>query len=61
MTTLNVTPTLNVATSFNESIAARGLFLLYFSLDHRFSFHDNAFDLLVVSSRECLEKLEFWL
>ncbi|XP_059302837.1 probable methyltransferase At1g29790 [Lycium ferocissimum] len=58
-----VTATLNVDAPFNEFIAARGLFPLYLSLDHRFPFHDNVFDLvhagnvLDVSGRP--EKLEF--
>ncbi|KAL0325843.1 UNVERIFIED_CONTAM: hypothetical protein Sradi_5153600 [Sesamum radiatum] len=58
-----VTATLNVDAPFNEFIAARGLFPLYFSLDQRFPFYDNAFDLvhaangLDVGGRP--EKLEF--
>ncbi|TMW88959.1 hypothetical protein EJD97_017838 [Solanum chilense] len=58
-----VTATLNVDAPFNEFIAARGVFPLYLSLDHRFPFHDNVFDLvhvgnvLDVSGRP--EKLEF--
>lgn len=58
-----VTATLNVDAPFNEFIAARGLFPLYLSLDHRFPFHDNVFDLvhaangLDVGGRP--EKLEF--
>ncbi|KAL0360575.1 UNVERIFIED_CONTAM: hypothetical protein Sradi_3742000 [Sesamum radiatum] len=58
-----VTATLNVDAPFNEFIAARGLFPLYFSLDQRFPFHDNVFDLvhaangLDVGGRP--EKLEF--
>ncbi|XP_060178789.1 probable methyltransferase At1g29790 [Lycium barbarum] len=58
-----VTATLNVDAPFNEFIAARGLFPLFLSLDHRFPFHDNVFDLvhagnvLDVSGRP--EKLEF--
>ncbi|XP_022859495.1 uncharacterized protein LOC111380229 [Olea europaea var. sylvestris] len=58
-----VTATLNVDAPFNEFIAARGLFPLYLSLDHRFPFYDNVFDLvhvangLDVSGRT--EKLEF--
>ncbi|KAL6524777.1 hypothetical protein OROMI_030370 [Orobanche minor] len=41
-----VTATLNVDAPFNEFIAARGLFPLYFSLDHRFPFYDNVFDIV---------------
>ncbi|KAG5033820.1 hypothetical protein JHK85_009121 [Glycine max] len=58
-----VTSTLNVDAPFSEFIAARGLFPLFLSLDHRFPFYDNAFDLVRASSgldgggRE--EKLEF--
>ncbi|KAK6115250.1 hypothetical protein DH2020_007519 [Rehmannia glutinosa] len=58
-----VTATLNVDAPFNEFIAARGLFPLYISLDHRFPFYDNVFDLvhaangLDVGGRP--EKLEF--
>ncbi|CAI9116895.1 OLC1v1018177C1 [Oldenlandia corymbosa var. corymbosa] len=60
-----VTATLNVDAPFNEFIAARGLFPLYLSLDHRFPFYDNTFDLvhaangLDVGGRS--EKLEFLL
>ncbi|CAN4126773.1 unnamed protein product [Withania somnifera] len=58
-----VTSTLNIDAPFNEFIAARGLFPLYLSVDHRFPFHDNVFDLvhagnvLDVGGRP--EKLEF--
>ncbi|KAL7155429.1 hypothetical protein ABFS83_03G074300 [Erythranthe nasuta] len=58
-----VTATLNVEAPFNEFIASRGLFPLYLSLDHRFPFQDNVFDLvhaangLDVGGRS--EKLEF--
>ncbi|KAG8377896.1 hypothetical protein BUALT_Bualt08G0081200 [Buddleja alternifolia] len=58
-----VTASLNVDAPFNEFIAARGLFPLYLSLDHRFPFYDNVFDLvhaangLDVGGRP--EKLEF--
>lgn len=58
-----VTVTLNVDAPFSEFIAARGLFPLYLSLDHRFPFYDNVFDLvraangLDVGGRA--EKLEF--
>ncbi|KAL3845303.1 hypothetical protein ACJIZ3_002706 [Penstemon smallii] len=58
-----VTATLNVDAPFNEFIAARGLFPLYLSLDHRFPFHDNVFDLVHVSNGLDVggrpEKLEF--
>ncbi|CAI9757978.1 unnamed protein product [Fraxinus pennsylvanica] len=58
-----VTGTLNIDAPFNEFIAARGIFPLYLSLDHRFPFYDNVFDLvhagngLDVGARP--EKLEF--
>ncbi|KAL0366047.1 UNVERIFIED_CONTAM: hypothetical protein Sradi_3494800 [Sesamum radiatum] len=58
-----VTATLNIDAPFNEFIASRGLFPLYLSLDQRFPFHDNVFDLvhaangLDVGGRP--EKLEF--
>ncbi|KAL6984005.1 hypothetical protein U1Q18_017380 [Sarracenia purpurea var. burkii] len=58
-----VTATLNIDAPFSEFIAARGLFPLYLSLDHRFPFFDNVFDLvraasgLEVGGRS--EKLEF--
>ncbi|GFP95290.1 hypothetical protein PHJA_001673300 [Phtheirospermum japonicum] len=58
-----VTATLNVDGPFSEFIAARGLFPLYLSLDHRFPFYDNVFDIvhaangLDVGGRA--EKLEF--
>ncbi|KAL3505378.1 hypothetical protein ACH5RR_035219 [Cinchona calisaya] len=58
-----VTATLNTDAPFNEFIAARGLFPLFLSLDHRFPFYDNVFDLvravngLDVGGRP--EKLEF--
>ncbi|KAF9601632.1 hypothetical protein IFM89_021098 [Coptis chinensis] len=55
--------TLNVDAPFNEFIAARGLFPMFFSLDQRFPFYDNVFDLVhVVDSlgeRGCQEKIEF--
>lgn len=58
-----VTNTLNVDAPFSEFIAARGLFPLYLSLDHRFPFHDNVFDLVRASSGLDVggkpEKLEF--
>ncbi|PIA57247.1 hypothetical protein AQUCO_00600170v1 [Aquilegia coerulea] len=41
-----VTPTLNVDAPFNEFIAARGIFPMFFSLDQRFPFYDNVFDLV---------------
>ncbi|KAK1391195.1 S-adenosyl-L-methionine-dependent methyltransferase superfamily [Heracleum sosnowskyi] len=58
-----VTSILNVDAPFSEFIAARGLFPMYLSLDHRFPFYDNGFDLvhaangLDIGGR--LEKLEF--
>lgn len=58
-----VTASLNVDAPFNEFIAARGLFPLFLSLDHRFPVYDNVFDLvhaangLDVGGRA--EKLEF--
>ncbi|XP_027094803.1 uncharacterized protein LOC113749573 [Coffea eugenioides] len=58
-----VTATLNIDAPFNEFIAARGLFPVFLSLDHRFPFYDNVFDLihaangLDVGGRP--EKLEF--
>lgn len=58
-----VTNTLNVDAPFSEFIAARGLFPLYLSLDHRFPFYDNVFDLVHGSSSLDVggksEKLEF--
>ncbi|KAJ4839720.1 hypothetical protein Tsubulata_041013 [Turnera subulata] len=45
-----ITNTLNVDAPFSEFIAARGLFPLYLSLDHRFPFYDNVFDLVHASS-----------
>ncbi|CAN0872171.1 Probable methyltransferase At1g29790 [Linum grandiflorum] len=59
-----ITNTLNIDAPFSEFVAARGLFPLYLSLDHRFPFYDNVFDLIhassgldVVGSKP--EKLEF--
>ncbi|XP_047323297.1 probable methyltransferase At1g29790 [Impatiens glandulifera] len=58
-----VTSTLNIDAPFNEFIAARGLFPLYLSLDHRFPFYDNVFDLVHVGSGLDVggrpEKMEF--
>lgn len=58
-----ITNTLNVDAPFSEFIAARGLFPLYLSLDHRFPFYDNVFDLIHASSALDVggkaEKLEF--
>ncbi|KAJ6399577.1 hypothetical protein OIU77_020184 [Salix suchowensis] len=58
-----ITNTLNVDAPFSEFIAARGLFPLYLSLDHRFPFYDNVFDLIHASSGldggDRPEKLEF--
>ncbi|KAG4955188.1 hypothetical protein AAZX31_14G202000 [Glycine max] len=60
-----VTSTLNVEAPFSEFIAARGLFPLYLSLDHRFPFYDNVFDLVHASSGLDVggksEKLEFFM
>ncbi|KAF9611452.1 hypothetical protein IFM89_032422 [Coptis chinensis] len=58
-----VTPTLNVDAPFNEFIAARGLFPMFFSLDQRFPFYDNVFDLVhavdSLGERGRQEKMEF--
>ncbi|KAJ4702086.1 S-adenosyl-L-methionine-dependent methyltransferases superfamily protein [Melia azedarach] len=58
-----ITNTLNIDGPYSEFIAARGLFPLYLSLDHRFPFYDNVFDLVHASSGldvgGKLEKLEF--
>ncbi|XP_010425464.1 PREDICTED: uncharacterized protein LOC104710544 [Camelina sativa] len=58
-----ITNTLNNGAPFNEFIAARGLFPLFLSLDHRFPFLDNVFDLIHASSgldvEGKTEKLEF--
>ncbi|XP_027332840.1 uncharacterized protein LOC113847769 isoform X2 [Abrus precatorius] len=58
-----ITSTLNVDAPFSEFIAARGLLPLYLSLDHKFPFYDNVFDLIHASSGldvgGKLEKLEF--
>ncbi|KAL7261801.1 hypothetical protein ACSBR1_000244 [Camellia fascicularis] len=58
-----ITATLNIDFPFSEFIAARGLFPLYLSLDHRFPFYDNVFDLVHVASALDVggrsEKLEF--
>ncbi|XP_044474847.1 probable methyltransferase At1g29790 [Mangifera indica] len=58
-----ITNTLNVDAPYSEFIAARGLFPLYLSLDHRFPFYDNVFDLVHASSGLDVggkpEKLEF--
>ncbi|KAE9458604.1 hypothetical protein C3L33_09470, partial [Rhododendron williamsianum] len=58
-----VTATLNIDAPFSEFIAARGLFPLYLSLDHRFPFHDNVFDIVHTGSALDVggrpEKLEF--
>ncbi|KAL8524019.1 hypothetical protein ACS0TY_013834 [Phlomoides rotata] len=58
-----ITATLNLDAPFNEFIAARGLFPLYFSLDYRFPFYDNVFDLVHASNGLDVggrpEKLEF--
>ncbi|KAK2971474.1 hypothetical protein RJ640_020880 [Escallonia rubra] len=58
-----MTATLNVDAPFSEFIAARGLFPLYLSLNHRFPFYDNVFDLVHVGNGLDVggrpEKLEF--
>jgi ubiquinone/menaquinone biosynthesis C-methylase UbiE len=58
-----ITNTLNVDAPFSEFIAARGLFPLFLSLDHRFPFYDNVFDLVHAASGFDIggkpEKLEF--
>ncbi|GAV67850.1 Methyltransf_29 domain-containing protein, partial [Cephalotus follicularis] len=58
-----ITNTLNIDAPYSEFIAARGLFPLYLSLDHRFPFYDNVFDLVHASSGldvgDRPEKLEF--
>ncbi|XP_073146338.1 probable methyltransferase At1g29790 [Henckelia pumila] len=58
-----VTATLNVDAPFNEFIASRGLIPLYLSLDNRFPFHDNVFDLVHAANGLDIggkpEKLEF--
>ncbi|XP_057961759.1 probable methyltransferase At1g29790 [Malania oleifera] len=58
-----ITATLNIDAPHNEFIAARGLFPLFLSLDHRFPFYDNVFDLVHAASGLDVggrpEKLEF--
>ncbi|KAJ8767826.1 hypothetical protein K2173_020766 [Erythroxylum novogranatense] len=58
-----ITNTLNIDAPFSDFIAARGLFPLYLSLDHRFPFYNNVFDLIHASSGlddgSKPEKLEF--
>ncbi|XP_073064006.1 probable methyltransferase At1g29790 [Primulina eburnea] len=58
-----VTATLNIDAPFNEFIAFRGLFPLYLSLDSRFPFYDNVFDLVHAANGLDIggkpEKLEF--
>ncbi|XP_031403334.1 uncharacterized protein LOC116212784 [Punica granatum] len=58
-----ITNTLNIDAPFSEFIAARGLFPLFLSLDHRFPFYDNVFDIVHASSLldvgPKVEKLEF--
>ncbi|KAE8679846.1 auxin response factor 5-like isoform X1 [Hibiscus syriacus] len=46
-----ITNTLNLDAPYSEFIAARGLFPLFLSLDHRFPFYDNVFDLVHATSR----------
>lgn len=58
-----VTQALNTEAPYSEFIATRGLFPLFLSLDHRFPFHDNVFDLVHAASALDVggkpEKLEF--
>ncbi|CDY20059.1 BnaA09g01920D [Brassica napus] len=58
-----ITNALNNGGPFSEFIAARGVFPLFLSLDHRFPFHDNVFDLVHGSSGLDVEgkpeKMEF--
>ncbi|KAI8005411.1 putative methyltransferase PMT16 [Camellia lanceoleosa] len=58
-----VTATLNIDAPFSEFIAARGVFPLYLSLDHKFPFYNNLFDLVHAGSGLDVggrpEKLEF--
>ncbi|KAF5462102.1 hypothetical protein F2P56_018141 [Juglans regia] len=58
-----ITSTLNIDAPISEFIAARGLFPLFLSLDHRFPFYDNAFDFVHVVGGLDMggkpEKLEF--
>ncbi|XP_061350883.1 probable methyltransferase At1g29790 isoform X2 [Gastrolobium bilobum] len=58
-----ISNTLNIDAPFSEFIAARGLFPLFLSLDHRFPFYDNVFDLVHAASALDVggkpEKLEF--
>ncbi|KAK8584382.1 hypothetical protein V6N12_068626 [Hibiscus sabdariffa] len=58
-----ITNTLNVDAPYGEFIVARGLFPLFLSLDHRFPFYDNVFDLVHATSGLDVggkpEKLEF--
>ncbi|KAF9601637.1 hypothetical protein IFM89_021103 [Coptis chinensis] len=59
------TSTLNVDAPFNEFIAARGLFPMFFSLDQRFPFYDNVFDLVhavnSLGKGGHQEKMEFFM
>ncbi|KAE8704205.1 Transcriptional factor B3 family protein / auxin-responsive factor AUX/IAA-related [Hibiscus syriacus] len=58
-----ITNALNLDAPYSEFIAARGLFPLFLSLDHRFPFYDNVFDLVHATSGLDVggrpEKLEF--
>ncbi|XP_021858878.1 probable methyltransferase At1g29790 [Spinacia oleracea] len=58
-----ITQAFNVEAPANDFIAARGLFPLFMSLDHRFPFYDNVFDLVHAGSALDVggkaEKLEF--
>lgn len=57
----------NKDTPFSEFIAAKGLFPLFLSLDHRFPFYDNVFDLVRGGGSELddvegkAEKFEFFM
>lgn len=58
-----ITATLNVDAPISEFVSARGLFPVYLSLDHRFPFYDNVFDIVHAASGLDAggrpEKLEF--
>lgn len=58
-----ITATLNVDAPISEFVSARGLFPVYLSLDHRFPFYDNVFDIVHAASGLDVggrpEKLEF--
>ncbi|KAL9246519.1 hypothetical protein vseg_020043 [Gypsophila vaccaria] len=61
-----VTQTLDIDGPYSELVAARGLFPLFISVDHRFPFYDSFFDLVHVGSALGVgggskERLEFLL